>query len=125
MKKALSLVEIIAASIILMIVFAGLLTSFVATRNYVKRANKRLVATNLGRAILNNLTQVVRQDWWEGEAAVDKPLYWDSESGAPNIVGLSDYSIDEIDYQDSNYTVTGFENQDYRQVEAVVNYPED
>jgi len=83
------------------------------------------VVTNIGRAILNSLSQAVRGDWWEEEDAVDKPLYWNSESGTPNVVNLDNYSIDGIDYENSSYEVTGFQDHDYRQAEVTINYPTD
>jgi type II secretory pathway pseudopilin PulG len=64
MKKAISLVEIMVASILLAAVLAGLLASFVSVRRYVARANSRLDAANLARGSLNSLSTDVRADTW-------------------------------------------------------------
>ncbi|MBU1112506.1 MAG: type II secretion system GspH family protein [Candidatus Omnitrophica bacterium] len=114
MKRTFTLVEVIVAALILVIVFAGLLASFVVPRNYVKRVNKRLVAANLVRSNLNRLSQKVRQDQWDiaGEA-----LY-------PGTHNVPDYTMDGIDYNSSYYQVlppSG--DQDYREVKITINYP--
>ncbi|MFH1504268.1 MAG: type II secretion system protein [Candidatus Omnitrophota bacterium] len=119
MKKTVSLVEVIVSALILSIVFAGLLTSFVCARTYVKRANKRLVAVNLIRGQLNRLNQEVRQDTWD-----------DSVNGqlcdAASPYNLPNYVIDGITYPggNNNYTVNPVVGRDCRQVNVEIFYPD-
>jgi hypothetical protein len=54
--KATSLVEVVIASLILAVVFAGLVAGFVSVRKYIARAKKRLVSTNYTREIFNQTT---------------------------------------------------------------------
>jgi len=109
LKKSVTLTEVIAGVIILAITFAGLLATFVATRKYVKRANKRLIAANLASRQLNDLYRAVSEDTWIG-GALDIP------------VPIPDYNIDNHIYQSNAYTVSATPG-DYRRVSVTINYP--
>jgi Tfp pilus assembly protein PilE len=72
MKKTVTLMEVIVGAIILAIIFGGLIVTFISVRNYVNRANMRLVAANLARSRLNELNNYVREDTWN---TTSNPLY--------------------------------------------------
>ena len=98
MKKALTLIEVMVATVILAVVFGGLLATFIGVRRYVNRANQRLVVANLINLQFSNLYDEVRADNWDTGNLQD---------------GLSvpalDYHIDNHDYgyeATSNYQVT-------------------
>ena len=115
MKKAVTLVEVIAGAMILAITFGGLLATFISVRKYVNRANKRLIATNLAVCKLNDLYRAVREDTW-GSGSLSAPL----------TQNLSSFTIDNHVYQDAakpnKYIVTAV--GDYRRVTVTVNYPD-
>jgi len=113
LKKAVTLTEVIAGAIILAIAFGGLLATFVAVRKYVKRANKRLIAANLATQQLDDLYRAVREDTWDDPAGALR------DAGGP--IPLSDFDIDQQNYQGNEYTVTTV--GDYRRVSVTINYP--
>ncbi len=112
MRKGVTLTEVIVGAIILAITFAGLLATFVTVRKYVKRANKRLIATDLASQTLNDLYRAVRNDTWDSGAL---------QPGSSNI---GSYTIDGQSYQGTpanQYSVTTV--GDYRRVSVTINYP--
>ena len=114
-----TLTEILIGTVILALVFGGLLATFVGVRRYVRRANRRLIATNLARLDLNDLYREVSENVWNiGGLSV----------GVTNIPA---YTIDQQVYQDTvaplglnRYTVTNVPGQDYRRVSVVLNFPD-
>jgi len=124
-KKAFGLTEVLVGAVILAIVFAGLLSSFIGARAYVKRANKRLVAANLIRNVFNSLYKDIRQDRWAWDDAAGALRLLDA-AGAPNTVALPGYTIDDLTYGPNNtYNVSAVAGRQYRQVTATVRYPVD
>jgi hypothetical protein len=105
--------EVIAGVIILAIAFGGLLATFVGVRSYIKRANKRLIASDLASRQLGDLYRAVRDDTW---------TTGDLRIGSTNI---GSYTIDRQVYEDAaspnNYSVTAIGN--CRRVSVTVNYP--
>jgi type II secretory pathway pseudopilin PulG len=112
-KRAVTLVETLVSAVILAVVFGGLLATFFSVRNYVKRANKRLVSMNLIRHVANDLYKAVRADTWDSG-----DLQTGSHSNEVNV------TIDNMTYT-GNYTVTDLSGSgyDYRQVTINLNYP--
>ena len=111
------MVEVVAGAIILAITFAGLLATFVAVRKYVKRANKRLISTDLASQTLNDLYRAVRADQWDaGDPGGPHPL----ETTTPGTV--NDYTIDNQSYRGNSYSVSATPG-DYRRVTVIINYP--
>jgi len=75
-RKGVTLVEVVVSSLILAIAFGGLLSTFVAVRKYITRANKRLIASDLVSQTLNDLYRAVRSDEWDvGAPGGDHILY--------------------------------------------------
>lgn len=109
--KSFTLAEVLVGAVILAASYGALLASFMGARKYVLHANKRIVAANLARNILNDLSNKLGQDTWESNFS----------GGTHN---LSSVTIDEITYQRS-YEVTDVTNRDYRQVTVTIQYPED
>ncbi len=118
MKKSVTLTEVIIGSLILAVTFSGLLATFMSVRKYVKRANKRLIATDLVTQALNGLYRHVRYDRWDLDDL--------SDTGAGS-ADIPAYTIDNQLYEDlasptqNSYTVTTV--GDYRQVTLTINYP--
>ena len=110
MRKGFTLIEVVVGSIILAVTFAGLLATFTAVRRYVKRANKRLIATRLAVTQLNELYREVKEDTW------------DSGTLQPGSINSGSYTIDKQVYPDGVVSVT--EGEDYRRVSITINYPE-
>lgn len=108
--------EVIVGAVIIAMVFGGLTAVFVNVRRYVLHANRRLVATNLGRESLNSLYRDVRADTWNaGNLRVGV---------LPHPV--NDAIIDNSNYIGNVYTVTaGPGNSQYRQVTVSINYQAD
>ena len=118
-KKSVTLTETIVGSVILALVFGGLLVSFIAVRKYVLRANIRLVTANLSRGTLNDLYRAVRQDQWE---TVDTALYsldtdWQDHT-------LVNPTIDNVTYT-ADYQVRRVAGHDYREARVNIAYPLD
>ena len=116
-KKSMTLIEVIIAAFILSALFAGFFATFTGTRRYVNRANRRLIASNLAKAVLNNLYRDVREDTWNaGNLAI---------TGVP--VPLPNYNIDVPGYgsvaDPNEYIVDAVAGQEYRQVTVTINHP--
>ena len=126
MKRTVTLTEVVVASVILALVFGGLFASFIAVRNYVNRANKRLIVINLVRRTFNSLYPAVREDWWNDE---NMPLYAGPACLNPDgewcVYNLPDYSIDNINYENNDYRVKNIPGKDYREVKVTIHYPQD
>ena len=117
MKKSVTLIETLVGALILAIVFAGLLATFIGARKYVNRANKRLVASYLVRRQLVELHQAVREDTWDS-----------GDLSEPQTNNFGGWLIDGVTYQGTpanNYQVASVAGKDYREVEVTVNYPTD
>lgn len=110
MKRAVTLVEVIAGAMILAVAFAGLLATFISVRRYTNRVNKRSIATNLAVWKLNDLYRAVREDTW------------DSGDLTPAIYSMNDYTIDEHSYLLNSYSVSNVAGG-YRRVSVTINYP--
>ena len=112
-----TLTEVIVGAIILAITFAGLLATFIAVRKYVKRANKRLIATDLVSQTLNDLYRSVDADKWDlGDPGGPYPLM----TTTPGTV--DSYTIDGQSYGGNSYSVVPTPG-DYRRVTVTINYP--
>jgi len=111
MRKGVSLTEVVIGSLILAIAFGGLLSTFVAVRKYINRANQRLIANDLASQTLNDLYRAVREDTWNTGTLA---------AGA----NIGPYTIDNQFYQDAGsvnrYTVTNVGN--FRRISVIMNY---
>jgi len=115
LKKSFTLIEVLAAALIVAVTFAGLIASFNASRVYIIRSSKRLLAANLARSKLNELNSEVRADTWEDP---DNML-------APTGPSVS-HSFGGGDYQGTYIveTVNVGGDEGYRKVTMTINYPE-
>ena len=110
-KKTATLMEVLVGSVLLVSIFATLLVTFVSVRRYIRRANRRLVAVNGSRGVLNSLYFQVAENW--------------DDSGGGLTVGLHDSGsviIDNENYSASYYVYDT--SGDYRRVDVSVNYPD-
>lgn len=66
MKKqnALTLIEILVSTIILSLVFLGLLSLFISGRKYLEHSQSRMGGSELGKVFIDPLQLQVRQDTW-------------------------------------------------------------
>jgi Tfp pilus assembly protein PilV len=110
MKKAVSLVEILVAAVLLSAVFAGLLASFVSVRQYINRANSRLAGANLARGTLSSLSAYVKADIWNTTGKLNNGY---TENAAVPVDGSS-YNV--------AYSVADVGGHDFRQVVMNVTY---
>lgn len=98
MRKSVTLIEIIVSAIILGVAFTLLLSTFMATRRYSARANRRVVANNWVRGTSNYLYKEMVKNgagspsFSAGEHSM--PLN-DSETGLPN---RSRITVDNVEY---------------------------
>ena len=111
-KKAVTLVEVLVATVLITLVFAGLMSAFLSIRNYVKRANKRLVAMNLMRHMSNDLYAAVREDTWSTG---------DLQTGTHN--NIVNVTVDGLTYT-GNYTVSSVSGYNYREADLNITYPD-
>ena len=63
-NKALTLLEILVAVVILALVVTGLVNVFVAGKRYIKHSRLRMAGGELGKKFLDPLQSYVRQDTW-------------------------------------------------------------
>jgi Tfp pilus assembly protein PilW len=112
-KGAFSLMEVVVAAVIVAAVFGGVTAIFVNVRRYVLHANRRLVATNLGRETLNGLYGQVRADTWSGNS---------SALSGGHQENINYGAIDNNNYAGS-YQVNNETGRQYRRVIMRVNYP--
>ena len=121
-KKSITLTEVIVGSIILATAFGSLLATFLAVKRYIVRANRRLVAANLARTIMDELYVEVREDTWhlpnqrlsansQHPDEVDILIGRDRYTGGYNVSADIDTNNDGED--------------DYRQVDVNIRYPGD
>lgn len=118
-SRAFSLVEIIVSITLIATVFAGLLGTFVVVRRYVRHAQRRLSAMNIGRLNLNKLYLEVRQDTWDSNTSLLRP----GETFNLTAMNISN-TVYGGNYTVSNVTRGGIQ-RDYRQVTISVTYPGD
>ena len=115
-KRSFTLTEVIVATVIVALVFGGLISSFMVVRRYVNRAHGRLTAVNLARTTFDNLYRDVRADTWDT-----------GNLSAGNAVNLPNYNIDEggiqVAYSNGGYLVSAVGGRDYRQVTINIDYP--
>ncbi len=124
MKKSATLVELLVAAVIISLVLAAVLATFLTVKAYVYRANKRTVSTNLSRSNAYPLAKSVSADWDDAAHELS--------TGTKSI---QSYSIDNTDYGDAanpnqyqvdatTRTDSGGNVLDYREVDITINYPE-
>ena len=63
-NKALTLIEVIVAAIILALLMLGLTNLFVSGKRYIMHARARMTGGEIGRLFLDPLNMAVRQDTW-------------------------------------------------------------
>jgi hypothetical protein len=121
--------EVTVSLIILAAVFGGLTATFVGVKRYVSRAYRRVVATNLGRQLLNNLYSNVNARTWNDPFATDRPLSpgtHNSEDGDATIpsngVVVGNFTYGSAGSRNT-YTVTAPAGMQYRQVQEAMGYP--
>ena len=81
-NKALTLVEIIVAAIILALSMLGLTNLFVSGKRYIMHARARMTGGEIGRLFLDPLNMAVRQDTW---TTTTSALYDVVESPGPQL----------------------------------------
>jgi hypothetical protein len=119
-KKAVSLMEILAAALILSFVVGGLISAFLSVRRYIRHAKERATATDLARSHSRALLSEVRADSWDSGG-----LAHGTSQSLPT--GSGDWSdIDNVDYEDANtqYQVNNQPGQDYRRADITIEYPD-
>ncbi len=118
-KKSFTLTEVIVGTVILALVFGGLLAAFTAARRYVTRANRRLVAANLTRSVLERLYKEVREDTWDD---ADSPLSVGDHTLSDTNPAVDTAAITDIDAMSysGEYTVNSVSSEEYREVVVTV-----
>lgn len=61
-KKAVTLFEIIIATLIFVLVMAGLVNVFISSKRYLMHAHSRVIVSELGKYFLDSLQKDIRQD---------------------------------------------------------------
>ena len=129
MRKSVTLTEVLVSAVILASVAAGLFATFVSVRRYINRANRRIIAANLARSVLEDLYKNVRADTWNSSA---NPLYapstgsWQQSDDLSSVFGSPSLTIDNNLYggMNSYYQVRQIAGRDYREVQVFVEYPQ-
>lgn len=96
-KKALSLVEILVAMVILTIAAAGLFSSFVAANKFISRSKRRLAAVNAARHINEELYKYVRANDWNDPADTNLLYCPGATYGCDKPFDLLDFLTLELD----------------------------
>jgi len=107
--KATSLVEILMASLILAISFAGFVAGFISVRKYIARSQQRLAGVNVVR---NNFVSLA------GDVNAST---WGSGNLNPGTTALTPVVIDGVTYAGNRVVVASPGN--YVQATLNVNYP--
>ncbi len=128
MRKGFTLTEVLVAALIVALTFGGLIASFKASRSYISRSSKRLVAANFARSVLNDFYNEVRADTWDetgnkiysgGQGVGDKYIY----KGAGFVYDLpseewsGEYTVENVDLDNDGLV-------DARKVTVTVGYPQ-
>ncbi len=103
-----TLVEVIVSLMIILVVAAGILSSFVVSARYVRNSKDRITSADLNRLKFEDLRQGVRQDTWESGTL----------SGGSN--NTTNYTVGNFTYNVA-YNVTNSSGQ-YRNVTMRINY---
>ncbi|MCF7874155.1 MAG: prepilin-type N-terminal cleavage/methylation domain-containing protein [Candidatus Omnitrophica bacterium] len=119
-KKAISLLEVLVAAIVLALVAGGLISTFLTVRKYIRHAKERSTATALSYSHVKTLYEDVRADSWN-TGSLSNGLNQSLPVGGQNWS-----SIDNINYQSANtkYKVDNVGGQPYREVTITVEYPD-
>lgn len=128
MRKGFTLTEVLVAALIVALTFGGLIASFKASRSYISRSSKRLVAANLARTVLNDFYNEVRADEWDttgnglyagGTAVGDSYTYKDAEFDydLPGTDWSGEYTVENVDFD-------GDGQADAKKVTVTVDYPQ-
>ncbi len=92
-KSGFTLVEIIMASVIFVLVIAGLLSVFVAGNKQIIHARERMTSAELGKLFVDPLQMDVRQGTW-------------GQAGNKLIIGGSSASTQKVNNRDFSATYT-------------------
>lgn len=114
-SKALTLLEILVAAIILALLMLGLTNLFYSGKRYLQHSRARMTGGEIGRLFLEPLNMAVREDTWD---VATNPLYDASGGGSttrycdsvsvpqqPGCPTLDERTLDKIIY-DATYTFT-------------------
>jgi type II secretory pathway pseudopilin PulG len=127
-KRAVTLLEIVVATVIFASVMAGLMNIFVAAKRYIIHARSRMTGGELGKVFLTPLQMSVRQDTWDDS---NNPLatgtrYCDSNATHPQqpyCPYASNRTFDRVVY-DSQYEISDIANTTLRKVVLRLNWNE-
>ena len=127
-KRAVTLLEIVVATVIFASVMAGLMNIFVAAKKYIIHARSRMTGGELGKVFLTPLQMSVRQDIWDDS---NNPLatgtrYCDSNAThhqEPNCPYASNRTFDRVVY-DAQYEISDIPDTTLRKVVLRLNWNE-
>jgi len=110
-KKAVTLVEVVVSSIILVSIFSGLIASFLSVRKLISRSGRRASSTSVARTMMDSMLADVNA------------VSWDSGNLASGDTGSGTLTIDGQTYN-YNHTTSATAYQ-YRSVSLNVNFPDE
>jgi hypothetical protein len=114
-KKAVTLTEIVVATIILASTFAGVFASFLSVRKLIARSEKRLTGTSFVRYFMNNfMTDVNGVNWLAGTGNLASGA---SASYPTQTVGGTPYNC--------QFLTSAVGANQYRRVDITVTYPDE
>ncbi|MCX5696565.1 MAG: prepilin-type N-terminal cleavage/methylation domain-containing protein, partial [Candidatus Omnitrophica bacterium] len=119
MKKGLTLVEIIASTVILGIVVAGLAGMFVMGKRYIIHSRSRLTSGELARYFLDPLQMNVTQGTW-GDGATN---CLSNPDGCRDSVPIDRTSYNST-YHNQDITISGVPDFHLRSVNLTINWTE-
>lgn len=114
-KKALTLLEILVALIILAICIIGLVNVFISAKRYVQHASANMAGGEVGKFILDPLQHEVRQDTWDTGGLRTGVVHSTSHNVGPEQFNVN-YVVQDI---------AGPGDWDLRRVEANINWHEE
>lgn len=95
-KKALTLVEILVATVILALVVTGLANVFVSGKRYIKQSRLRMAGGEIGKKFLDPLQSYVRQDTWSTNPLGLENIPPAVEGSSPATTYTATYSVSPL-----------------------------
>ncbi len=114
-KKAVTLLEVLIAILILAITMANLVNLFVSGKRYILHARSRMNAAESGRSFLDSLQMDVRQDLWNNNCV--------STDGVNISCNTTPQSINDINYTPT-YTKSPVAGTELRRVVTSISWTE-
>ncbi len=126
-ERAVTLIEVTVASVIMALVLVGVAQLYVLARKYFLHSTARSAGSELGKLFLEPLHAEVRQDTWDDStqnnlAVTGAFRYCDGGASANQMLNCPDRTVGPVTYT-ANYTIEAFDT-DLRKVRLDLTWSE-